>query len=366
MASTTDVKQGEVEKPTQEGVKEKAPKETVSPSEKRFGDSVASNDADAKVREKSEAEEDSQGNPLKPIGQGVFGNIYDQFKGKVKEAFNFLMKHKEGDLLGVFHREGLGDIDLVWGDKAKEQGLDHIIDKHIERYHDFANAEEAMDVIDDVINNGTVNEKKSRWDKVVLEKDGYMVIVSKNVRDNKGNIVNERKNWVVTAFDNSRKLKEKSSSDITRVTPNTNKGGRAVTPDEDLSENKATNSSETKQEGAEESVAKKKKDGTRLQRTEEGQTVTPGQVAAVTERVKEAMPGAKVTSFKTQKEAEDYIAKQSGKADLFGEEDGKFAGATLPNGEVVLVEENLEADTSFHEFAHKLYSKFAKDCGEAA
>ena len=31
---------------------------------------------------------------LQPIGKGVFGNIYDQFKGKVKEAFDFLAKHK--------------------------------------------------------------------------------------------------------------------------------------------------------------------------------------------------------------------------------------------------------------------------------
>ena len=32
----------------------------------------------------------------KPVGSGVFGNIYNQFKGKVKEAFDFLMKHKGG------------------------------------------------------------------------------------------------------------------------------------------------------------------------------------------------------------------------------------------------------------------------------
>ena len=28
------------------------------------------------------------------IGKGLFGNIYDQFKGKVQEAFDFLLKHK--------------------------------------------------------------------------------------------------------------------------------------------------------------------------------------------------------------------------------------------------------------------------------
>ena len=65
----------------------------------------------------------------KPVGSGVFGNIYNQFKGKVKEAFDFLMKHKGGDLLGVFHRKDVGDIDLVWGDHGG--GLAHIIRRHI-------------------------------------------------------------------------------------------------------------------------------------------------------------------------------------------------------------------------------------------
>lgn len=33
----------------------------------------------------------------KPIGVGYFGNVYDQFKGKVKEAFDFLITHQTGD-----------------------------------------------------------------------------------------------------------------------------------------------------------------------------------------------------------------------------------------------------------------------------
>lgn len=42
---------------------------------------------------------------IKLIGKGIFGNIYDKFKGKVKAAFDSLIKHKSGDLLGVFHSE---------------------------------------------------------------------------------------------------------------------------------------------------------------------------------------------------------------------------------------------------------------------
>ena len=58
-------------------------------------------------------------------GEGPFGKIYRQFKGKAKEAFDYLMKVKEGDALGVYNRKGIGDIDLVWGDK--NGGLAHIM-----------------------------------------------------------------------------------------------------------------------------------------------------------------------------------------------------------------------------------------------
>ncbi len=35
-----------------------------------------------------------------PIGNSFFGKVYNQFKGKAKEAVNFLMRHKSGKLLG--------------------------------------------------------------------------------------------------------------------------------------------------------------------------------------------------------------------------------------------------------------------------
>lgn len=46
----------------------------------------------------------------KPIGKGSFGNIYDQFKGKFKEAVAFLRGLKSGQAKAVFHRDGIGDI----------------------------------------------------------------------------------------------------------------------------------------------------------------------------------------------------------------------------------------------------------------
>ena len=75
---------------------------------------IATEKAEAEAEsDKEEAEKQMDDEEPKPVGSGVFGNIYNQFKGKVKEAFDFLMKHKGCDLLGVFHRKDVGDIDLV-------------------------------------------------------------------------------------------------------------------------------------------------------------------------------------------------------------------------------------------------------------
>ena len=153
---------------------------------------------------KEEAEKRMDDEEPKPVGSGVFGNIYNQFKGKVKEAFDFLMKHKGGDLLGVFHRKDVGDIDLVRGDHGG--GLAHIIRRHIIEQNDFKNVDEIQKVIEDVIRNGLIVRKNK--DKINIEYNGYRVSIKKTIRDSKGNVV-ENKNWIVTVFDKSKPKHEK-------------------------------------------------------------------------------------------------------------------------------------------------------------
>ena len=55
-------------------------------------------------------------------------------------------------------RELGADVDVVWGDNGG--GLAHIIQRHVEEQNDFNSVEEVRDVIDDVIKNGSINEKK--------------------------------------------------------------------------------------------------------------------------------------------------------------------------------------------------------------
>lgn len=152
---------------------------------------------DENKTEEASNETDTEQEP-QPIGKGVFGNIYDQFKGKVKDAFDFLMKHKSGDLLGVFHRDEVGDIDLVWGNE--NGGLSHIITKHVGEGKNFETPEKAIEKIEEVLKDGEVIQNGQM--RYVVSKDGYRVAIRKDFDG-------EKKNWVVTAIDYNRTKEEK-------------------------------------------------------------------------------------------------------------------------------------------------------------
>ena len=116
-----------------------------------------------------------------------------------------MIDHQDGDLLGVFSRIEIGDIDLVWGDN--NCGVKHIILKHIND-KDFATVNSMIDSVTDIIQNGVL-EFENR-DKVVLKKDGFVVVVRKNYRINGKKP--EPKNWILTAY-------SKESSDTTKAPP---------------------------------------------------------------------------------------------------------------------------------------------------
>ena len=164
-----------------------------------------------------------------PIDVGYFGNVYDQFRGKVKEAFDFLIAHQSGDLIGVFHDEEIGDIDLVWGNSGENAGLAHIISKHVGEGKDFATVDEARQAIENIIDTGA--KIKDNRDKVIYELDGKRVVVRKNLRDKAtGGLIDDKKKWVVTSYDNNVPKSDKLSAS-TLTTPESDHGGRAVASD---------------------------------------------------------------------------------------------------------------------------------------
>lgn len=161
---------------------------------------------------------------IKPIGKGVFGNIYDQFKGKVKEAIAFLRKIKSGEALDVLHHKEVdGDISLIWGND--KYGLAKIENKHPE-------------VLDDL--QGILNEMhviKQSDNRIILESDAHKAIISKKKGEE------NTKNWLLTAYEKKEKSVSASSSDI-ETEPEGKRNGTA-TPQSGLSKSKDTKKSET-------------------------------------------------------------------------------------------------------------------------
>ncbi|WP_041200772.1 DUF3519 domain-containing protein [Helicobacter pylori] len=85
-----------------------------------------------------EAVKDMQKKSEKGIKQKLeseWGHNYSEFKGDGLGAINKLLETKKGFVAGAFYKEGLGDIDLVWGTpKTKDSngyGLAHILERRI-------------------------------------------------------------------------------------------------------------------------------------------------------------------------------------------------------------------------------------------
>ncbi|MGL2806229.1 DUF3519 domain-containing protein [Helicobacter pylori] len=129
-----------------------------------------------------------------------WGENYNEFKGDSLGAINNLLETKKGFVAGAFYKEGLGDIDLVWGNK--DYGLEHIfirresdaIDKGLSKEEAKKYALEIINNIPDIISNGK------------LSKDGLgrLSIEFKNQRVGlndswKGETLSNR--WVITSYE---------------------------------------------------------------------------------------------------------------------------------------------------------------------
>ncbi len=115
-------------------------------------------------------------------------------------AINKLLETKKGFVAGAFYKEGLGDIDLVWGNK--DYGLGHILKRRIESYikkglkPEFAEqrALSLIRMIPEAIEKG----------KVGRDAQGRLKIETKDIlvalRDNwQGEPLKSR--WVITGFE---------------------------------------------------------------------------------------------------------------------------------------------------------------------
>ncbi|MGP1414492.1 MAG: hypothetical protein ACTTJ6_00975 [Treponema sp.] len=118
---------------------------------------------------------------------------YPEYKGKGQEAVDFIVKNKGGQVRGAFHREEIGDIDVVWGevtDKEKHTGygLAHIIDKH---------GMDAVTKIGEAVKNGKVIHPDNNPDHIAIENNNFHVGLRQQWGGNK-------KIWIITGFEKDK------------------------------------------------------------------------------------------------------------------------------------------------------------------
>ncbi|EPV2543720.1 PBECR2 nuclease fold domain-containing protein [Campylobacter upsaliensis] len=111
-----------------------------------------------------------------------FGENFAGYKGK--EAIEKLLEEQRGQVKGAFYKEGLGEIDLVWGDK--NYGLEHILNKHGGEFKNLA-----RELSEAVENGKIVKDDKGR---LRLEYENKIVGIKDNWKGEK------TAHWVVTAY----------------------------------------------------------------------------------------------------------------------------------------------------------------------
>lgn len=112
----------------------------------------------------------------------------EEFKGvKGQDAVNKLLEEKRGHVKGAFHREDIGDIDLLWG--SDSVGLKHIIQRREEQGIDV---EEFLSNLADVVEKGEYKKRNERGNFEFWYK-GKMAVIAPEYHGNKIT-------YLVTAF----------------------------------------------------------------------------------------------------------------------------------------------------------------------
>lgn len=199
-------------------------KRMVEQSKAEIDAAIQEEDAKAEVvsnPEKTSEVDNTRTMDIKPIGKGAFGYIYDQFKGKAKEAIEFLKRMKSGEAVGALYHKEIGDIDLVWGNEGTGKGDGFGLSKLV-KYHPEV-LENLQEILDDMhIVNRTDN-------RIQLESDTHQAAVRLTWD-------NTQKKWLLTAFEKKRS----SATDNTTDTADTPKGKRndTATPQNTASDDK--------------------------------------------------------------------------------------------------------------------------------
>ncbi|QDY60353.1 hypothetical protein CV728_01865 [Helicobacter pylori] len=128
-----------------------------------------------------------------------WGQNYSEFKGDGLGAINKLLETKKGFVAGAFYKEGLGDIDLVWGNK--DYGLEHILKRREKQAKNQGlNEQQAKEYALNIAK--TIPEVIEKGVKV--ERNGRMAIEYQNIRVGLNDKWDNQKldnKWVVSSYE---------------------------------------------------------------------------------------------------------------------------------------------------------------------
>ena len=119
---------------------------------------------ESKVHRKPNGQFGTGGSNNSPTNNEPFGKAYNEYSGKPKEAIEYLIKQKNGHVPNAIYKEGIGDIDIVWGEEGKGKGgygLAHIIRR---RNEEGNNGEEFVKQLPDIIEHGKIYSKIAKID----------------------------------------------------------------------------------------------------------------------------------------------------------------------------------------------------------
>jgi hypothetical protein len=110
----------------------------------------------------------------------LYGN---EFIGKTlqgQKAVELLRLKQRGHVKAAFHKEGIGDIDLIWGDE--KSGLKHIIESRVKNHQ---SVNDVLNNLGEVIEKGVLFEKGDPREKVnfyiqhKIKDKRYIIVVTK-------------------------------------------------------------------------------------------------------------------------------------------------------------------------------------------
>lgn len=131
---------------------------------------------DSQKKDFGEIDEEEKESPENSIGE-LLGEEFKTVKGQA--AVDKLLKEKHGHVKAAFHREDIGDIDLVWGNEYL--GLQHIITRREEQGID---AKDFVGNLSEVIEKGNFRKKNVRGNFEFIH-NGKVAVISPELRGNK-------------------------------------------------------------------------------------------------------------------------------------------------------------------------------------